>query len=80
MSDFYFPCKKNRMVRALEKLGVEITTKGGNHDKAMCPKTGKRTDIPRKNDLKSGITESICKFLLEQGHKEEDIKRALKIK
>ena len=68
------------MDRALRKLGVEIVKKRGGHDKAICPVTGKKTDIPRKIDLKSGITKSICKFLLEQGYKEEDIKKALKVR
>jgi len=68
------------MDRALGKLGVEIVKKRGGHDKAICPITGNKTDIPRKTDLKPGITKSICVFLLEQGHKEEDIKKALKIK
>lgn len=80
MSNFYFPCKKKRIVRALEKLGLRIVIKKGKHDKVICPITGEKTDIPRHNDIKSGVVKSICDFLLEQGYKEEKIKEALKIK
>ena len=70
------------MDRALRKLDVTVIKKGGRgkHDKIISPITGKKAPIPRKINLIPGITKNICVFLLEQGHMEEDIKKALKIK
>ena len=81
MSVFFIPMKYTRMIRGLQKMGLEI--KGGTkHDQVICPTTGKKTRVPRhKNkDLKSEIVKSICNFLLEQSYSEQEIKKALKIK
>ncbi len=70
------------MDRVLRKLDVIVIKKGkrGKHDKIISPITGKKAPIPRKINLIPGITMSICNFLIEQGHRKEDIKKALKIK
>jgi len=65
MSDFYFPCKRNRIIKALEGIGLQIEKKEGNHDRTICPKIEKKTEVSRHNDIKSGVVKSIYKFLIE---------------
>lgn len=70
--NFYFPCKRKVMISALRKLGLDIQERS-KHIKAECQENGKKTTIPRKNDIKREITNSICKFLLEKDFKEQEI-------
>ena len=65
------------MLNGLRKLGLDIR-EGGKHTKAECQENGKRTTIPRQNDIKREITDSICKFLLAKDFEEEKILSVLK--
>jgi len=65
------------MLSGLRQLGLDIQ-EGGKHTKAECKENGKKTTIPRKNDIKREITDSICKFLLAKDFDEEKILNVLK--
>lgn len=65
------------MLNALRKLGLDIQ-EGSRYTKAECQENGKKTTIPRKNDIKREITDSICKFLLAKDFDEQKILDALK--
>ncbi|MFA5086274.1 MAG: hypothetical protein WC468_01600 [Candidatus Paceibacterota bacterium] len=65
MSDFYFSIKKNKLIKALKKLGLSIEN-GSKHDLAKCIHNGGKTTIPRHNEIKREIVESISSFLLDK--------------
>ena len=75
MSDFWFPCKRKKLLKALRKLGLALT-EGGNHSRAECVNNGRKTTIPRHGNIKREIVDSICNFLIE---KEFDKKRILEL-
>lgn len=70
MSDFYFPCKRPKLVKALKKLGLSIEH-GSKHDLAECVDNGRKTTIPRHKEVKRDIVESIANFLLEKKFEKE---------
>lgn len=72
MSDFYFPCKRKKMIRALEKLGLFIE-RGAKHDLAQCIPNGKKTTIPRQREIKREIVDSIASFLLDKDFEREKL-------
>ncbi len=72
MSDFYFPCKRKKILKALKKLGLLIEN-GAKHDLAQCVHNGKKTTIPRHNEIKREIVESIASFLLDKNFEKEKL-------
>ena len=65
MGEFYFSCRRRRLLQALVQLGLSIE-RGGKHDKAECISNGHKTTVPRHVMIKREIVESIAKFLLEK--------------
>lgn len=65
MGDFSFPCKYKKLIRALRKLGF-LVEHASRHDLAKCVHNGHKTTIPRHNEVKREIVQSIADFLLEK--------------
>ena len=74
---FFFPGKHNKIVNALKRFGFSIS-EGGSHSCAKCIENGKKTTIPRHNNVKSEVVNNICKFLLEKEFKKEEILKFIK--
>lgn len=72
MSEFYFPCKRKKIIRALKKLGLSIE-RGTKHDLAKCINNGGKTTIPRHKEIKREIIESITSFLLDKNFEKEKL-------
>lgn len=77
MSDFYFPAKRRKILKALKKLGLLIE-KGTKHDLAQCVYNGKKTTIPRHREIKREIVDSIATFLLDKNFEKEKMLDLLK--
>lgn len=77
MSDFYFPAKRKRIIKALKKLRLLIKS-GKKHDLAECTHNGKKTTVPRHNKIKSEIVDSIANFLLDKDFEREKLLKLLK--
>ena len=77
MSDFYFPAKKKKILKALKKLGLLIE-KGAKHDLAICVHNGKKTTIPRHREVKREIVDSIATFLLDKNFERDKLLKLLK--
>lgn len=75
--DFFFPCKRKKMLNALAKLRFHIKEKA-KHTKAECTKNGKKTTIPRHTEIKRETVKNICDFLLKKDFKKEEILKNLK--
>jgi predicted RNA binding protein YcfA (HicA-like mRNA interferase family) len=69
--------KPKNIVKGLTRLGFDIRN-GSNHDTATNPKTNNKTTIPRHGLVKKTVVSSICKFLVEQGFTEQEIKDAFR--
>lgn len=67
--------------RGLKKLGLQYKH-ASNHDVATCPKTGRKTTVPRHKTktLNKFTVGSICDFLLSCGYSQEEINEAFKWK
>lgn len=72
MSDFYFPCKRKKVLKALKKLGLSIE-QGAKHDLAECITNGKKTTIPRHTEIKREIVDSIASFLLDKDFERQQL-------
>ncbi len=72
MSDFYFPCKRKKLVKALKKLGLSLES-GAKHDLAKCIPNGKKTTIPRHAEIKREIVDSIASFLLDKDFERQQL-------
>jgi len=77
MSDFYFPCKRKKIIRALRKLGLFIE-RGAKHDLAQCILNGKKTTVPRQREIKREIVDSIASFLLDKDFEREKLLNLLR--
>jgi len=77
MSDFYFPAKRKKILRALKKLGL-LVERGSKHDLAVCVHNGKKTTIPRHREVKREIVDSIATFLLDKDFEREKLLKLLK--
>lgn len=77
MSDFYFPCKRKKILKALKKLGLLIEN-GSKHDLAMCVSNGKKTTVPRHSEIKREIVQSISEFLLDKDFEREKLLKLLR--
>jgi len=75
--DFYFPCKRKKLLKALKRLGFNLK-EASNHTTAKCTHNGRKTTIPRHNEIKSEIVKSIRDFLIEKDFKDEKIISLLK--
>lgn len=85
MSTWDRPERYQVIRRGLIKLKLEYDESGSKHDNATCPTSGNKTGVPRpkskhKNELSKFTVGSICEFLVANGYKEEDIKKAFKWK
>jgi len=74
---FFFPGKYDKIISALKRFGLSIS-EGGNHSCTKCIENGKKTTIPRHNNVKSEVVNNICKFLLEKEFKKEEILKSMK--
>jgi hypothetical protein len=80
MSEYDVPEKYRVIIKGLKKLGLDCKP-ASRHDVATCPRTGNKTTIPRHaKDLNKYTVGSIYDFLIENGYKKEDIKKAFKWK
>ena len=77
MSDFYFPAKRKKILKALRKLGLLIE-KGNKHDLAQCIHNGKKTTIPRHREIKREIVDSIAAFLLDKDFERDRLLKLLR--
>lgn len=77
MSEFYFSCKRKKLIRVLKKLGFFIEC-GAKHDLAKCINNGGKTTIPRQKEIKREIIESITSFLLDKNFKKEKLLNLLR--
>ncbi|MBI4836804.1 MAG: type II toxin-antitoxin system HicA family toxin [Candidatus Portnoybacteria bacterium] len=77
MSEFCFPSKRKKIVKALKKLGLSIEN-GAKHDFAKCIHNGKKTTIPRHKEIKREIVESIASFLLDKDFERQKLLDLLK--
>ena len=73
---FFFPCKYKKLISALKKFGLDVQEKK-KHTKAECVHNGRKTTIPRHNNVKREVVKKICDFLLEKEIKENDILKHL---
>ncbi|MBA4319430.1 MAG: addiction module toxin, HicA family [Flavobacterium sp.] len=74
---FFFPGKYNKIINALKSFGLSVY-EGTKHSRAKCIKNGKKTTIPRHNDISREVVNEICKFLLKKDFKEEDILKSIR--
>ncbi len=63
MGEFFFGCKRRKLLKALKKLGFLIKS-GSKHDLAECLDNGGKTTISRHREIKREIIKSITDFLL----------------
>ncbi len=70
MSEFRFLCKRKKLIRALEKMGLDIK-EGRKHTKVECIYNGKKTTVPRHREIKKEVVESICNFVLDKDFEKE---------
>ena len=54
--------KRKKLIRELEKAGCVLHRHGAKHDIYINPSTGKKTPIPRHNEIK----ESLCRLIRKQ--------------
>jgi len=81
VSEYDKPERYEVIKRGLKKLGLEYRH-GSNHDVATCQATGHKTTIPRhkSSTLNKYTVGSIYEFLIANGYKEAEIKKAFKWK
>lgn len=77
MSEFFFECKRKKLVKSLENLGFVITH-GNKHDIVKCIPNGGKTTIPRHAKIKREIVNSISKFVLGKEIDKEKFLESLK--
>ncbi len=71
--------KFSSIKKGLIKLGLDYRS-ASKHDVATCPITNNKTTVPRHRTIKKHTVGSICDFLLENGYKESEIKKAFRWK
>lgn len=77
MGIFYKPSSYRKMRRFLKKKGF-ILRQGGNHLIATSPKDEEiEISVPRHTTISNGLTEEICKKLVELGYTEQEIKKSV---
>lgn len=81
MSTYDIPEKYKVIKNGLIKLGLKYEHKK-RHDVATCTETGHKTTVPRHktNTLNRFTVGTIYKFLIDNGYKNADIKKAFKWK
>ena len=53
--------KRNQLIKYLDSHGCIFKREGNNHSIYMNLKTGKRTAVPRHNEIKDTLCNEICK-------------------
>lgn len=69
--------QKKKDYKNAEKIGFRIE-KGLKHDLALCIQNGKKTTIPRHNEIKREIVDSIAEFILDKNIEKEKLLKLLK--
>ncbi len=77
MSEFFFECKRNKLVKSLENLGF-LVEHGSKHDTVKCESNGGKTTVPRHNKIKREIVDSIAKFVLGKEIDKDKFLKSLK--
>lgn len=73
MGIFYRAASYRKVRKFLKKKGF-VERQGGKHLVAIYPKdTGIIIAIPRHKTLSKGVSEAICKKLVELGYKEDEV-------
>lgn len=67
-------CSSKRLIKALLRVGFEISTKGGrgSHTKVIDPKSGHSTAIPDSRDL-SYTRDAVVKWAVRLGYSRKEI-------
>jgi len=55
--------KRRDLIRHLESKGCRLLREGGSHSVWENPQNGKRTAVPRHNEIVNFTAEKICKQL-----------------
>lgn len=55
--------KRRQLVKHLEAEGCELYGEGGRHSKFKNNTTGKKTTVPRHNEIDNDLCKDICKQL-----------------
>lgn len=55
--------KRRQLLDHLKKHGCELDKPGGNHDKYVNYASGKKTAVPRHNEIDNDLAKEICKQL-----------------
>ena len=55
--------KRRQLVKHLEEQGCELYDEGAKHSKFRNLETGKRTTVPRHNEIDNDLAKDICKQL-----------------
>lgn len=77
MGIFYKPSSYKKMQKFLKNKGFSLR-QGGNHLIATFPENSEiEIAIPRHKTLSNGLTESVCKKLVELGFDKEEIKKCI---
>lgn len=55
--------KRRQLVKHLEEQGCELYDEGAKHSKLRNKTTGKRSTVPRHNEIDNDLAKDICKQL-----------------
>jgi predicted RNA binding protein YcfA (HicA-like mRNA interferase family) len=55
--------KRRQLVKHLEEQGCEFYAEGAKHSKVRNKGTGKRSTVPRHNEIDNDLAKDICKQL-----------------
>lgn len=55
--------KRQQLVKHLEAHGCELYEEGAKHSKIRNTETGKKTTVPRHNELDNDLAKDICRQL-----------------
>lgn len=78
MGKYDIELKRRVVMNALHELGLEIKN-GNKHDTAKCPKTGRKTTIPRHKKIEKPTVKSIIIFLISCGYAADDVERSFEL-
>lgn len=70
---FYRPSSQKKMKKFFLRNGFRIE-QGGSHTHAFHPETDELFVFPRHNNVSNGLTQKICKRLIELGYDESEVK------
>lgn len=55
--------KRHDLIRHLELHGCVLVREGGNHSQYLNPANGKRSSVPRHNEINDHLAKKICRQL-----------------